>query len=76
MNGAESRELLWKGMCKTEKDLEMGYPWGCISGHILVKKFITFMKLEGSLLSWSQDISTGPCSEPDEPTQYPHILFL
>jgi hypothetical protein len=75
MNGAESRQLLWKGRCKTEKDLEMGYPWGSISDHIVVKKSITFVKLEGSL-SWSQDISTGPCSEPDEPSQHPHTLFF
>jgi hypothetical protein len=75
MNGAESREVLWKGRCKTEKAVEMGYPWGSILGHIVVKKFITFMKLEGSLSS-SQDIYTGPCSEPDESTQHPHSLFL
>ena len=75
MNGAESGEVLWKGRCKTEKDLEMGYPWGSTLGHIVVKEFIIFMKIECSL-SCSQDISTGPCSEPDEFTQHPQILFL
>jgi len=53
----------------------MGYPWGSILGHSVVKKFITFMKLVGSL-PCSQDISTGPCSEPHESTQHTHTLFL
>jgi len=67
MNGAESRDVLWKGRCKTKKDLEMANPWGCIFDHSVFNNFITLMKLEGSI-PCSKDISTGPCSEPNEST--------
>lgn len=53
----------------------MAYPWGFIIGHCVVKKFITFMKIQGSLPCF-HDTSTGPCSEPDESTQHPHIIPL